>query len=149
MKELPLTGPKFEDQTPQTFMLYVKSLLNNNNISKEVSGISLTIGSKKTVIKVLRESKSFTRDEITILAKEYGVAESFLLELFKKRKIGVTYEDSDERRNIEVTIKAKKNAGPRKPSRRKNQSLDKLQQLVDNSRLLEESSVFTVDEVEK
>jgi len=147
MKTIPLTGPEFSSQTPDSFISYVKSLIHNKT-SKEVQGVSISIsGSNKLTIRFSRETKVVSREELSLLAKEYKQDEQELLKLFRKRKIEVIYDDTDNRRETETPVKAKKNAGHKRSPRRKKASVDQLLEPSSDTRLHEESGVQSDSEV--
>lgn len=145
----PLISPiAYETHSAESFYAYIKSLMNSN-ASKEVSGVSISKSGEKLTIRMSRSPKVVTRDELTILAKEYELNETELLKIFKKRKIGIDYADNDERKSTELTTtRTKKNAGSK---RKKRQDVSENQLLVveRDSRLHEESSVLVDSEPTK
>lgn len=137
-----LIGKAFGLYDAESFYAFVKSLIksNNPNQSKEVMGVSLSQLKGKTTIRLTRDSKTLTRDELTKLAQEYKLTEQELLVLFKKRKIGIMYDISDTRiESDKAAIEA--HVGAKKTRKRKVSDRDELQQLGDNPGMLEESSV--------
>lgn len=142
-KKIPLLARAFIDHTPETFHTYVKSLAAvRATASKEVNAVGIVFKGDKVTVRVKREPKIVTRDEVATLAAEYKREETYILELFKKRKVGIAYEDNDERRSTdEQHFRAKKDAKPKRPSRRKKASSDQLQFFVDHTRLPEEGAV--------
>lgn len=106
-------------------MLYVKSMMNAKS-SKEVLGVAINIKENRTTIKVNRETKAVSRDELATLAKEYKLDEIELLKLFIKRKIEVIYDDNDARLEQESAYKTKKNARNKKTSKQQDPSINKL-----------------------
>lgn len=137
-----LIGKAFSSYCPDSFHAFVKSLIksNNPNQSKEVMGISISQLKEKTTVRLTRDSKTITRDELTKLSQEYKLTEQELLILFKKRKIGIMYDISDIRiESDKAAIEA--NAGIKKTRKRKVSDRDELQQLSDHSGMPQESSV--------
>ncbi len=104
-----LLGPPISKQTPEDFIEYVKGLYNAaaSKGSKSVDGVTLTLG-KRTIVRIKRDPKALTRDEVARLAEEHETDEVSLLTLFHSRKIGITYGEGDERQIIEASIFAKK-----------------------------------------
>lgn len=137
-----LIGRAFGLYDAESFHSFVKSLIksNNPNQSKEVMGVSLSQLKGKTTIRLTRDSKTLTRDELTKLSEEYKLTEQELLVLFKKRKIGIMYDISDTRiESDKAAIEA--HAGNKKTRKRKVSDRDELQQLGDNPRMFEENSI--------
>ncbi len=130
MKRIPLIAKAFGEHTPESFYAYVKSLLSNkSNSSKEVQGVSITFKSDNTTIRISRDAKAVSRDELALLATEYLKDEMTLLQLFTKRKVGITYEDNDGRRDTDASWLAedkKRNVKPKRTAGRKNKGVDKL-----------------------
>lgn len=117
--------------TPEEFHLHVKNLYYVDTVNKEsisAPGITLYFG-KRTIIRVKRDPKTITREEITELSKEYDKEEAEMLKIFKTRKIEVTYADSDARKDTDRTACEEGNDKPRKTRKRKVKSTNKL--LVD------------------
>lgn len=76
--------------TPENFYNYCLSLIQKNlkTQSSAVDGVGISFG-KRTIVRVKREPKFVTRNEIKLLAEEYRKEEQELLDLFTKRKIDV------------------------------------------------------------
>lgn len=138
-----LIGKSFDSYTPESFYDFAKGLVKTSgNKSKEATGISITLKAGKTSLRMTRTDKTVTRTEVEKLASEYKLTELELLLMFKKRKVEITYELSDVRRNQdEESLKA--NAGSIKASRRKILAENKLQQSEHNSGMSAESTVST------
>ena len=81
MKQQPLIAPKhFLEHTPESWLSYVKSL--KQEPEKPSSGIFLTRTKKgKLSLRVAREPKVISQDEIETLAREAGfpISEVYLL----------------------------------------------------------------------
>jgi phosphate starvation-inducible protein PhoH len=120
-----------------------------SNVSKEVTGISLSFKGSKLTVRFQSETKQVTRDELAKLAKEYAQDELELLAQFRKRKIEVIYASDDPRSELESSIKAQKNVRAKRSSRRKTVSPDQLLQPISDPRLHEEGSISTFAEVEE
>jgi hypothetical protein len=138
-----LIGKAFASYDPESFYNFVKSLIksNNPNQSKEVMGVSLSRLKNKTTIRITRDSKTLTRDELTKLAQEYKLTETELLVLFKKRKIGIMYDLNDTRHETDSKLLAEANAGVKKTRKRKISDRDELQLAEHSSGVFEEGSV--------
>jgi hypothetical protein len=142
-KQIPLLAKALWTQSPEDYFAYVKGLIiSKATASKEVSSVGIVFKKDRITVRVNRDPKQVTRDEVTSLAVEYAKDELWLLELLTKRKIGIHYETNDSRITTdEEHFQAQRDAKPRKASKRKAKSKDKLQLSFDNSRLLEESSI--------
>ena len=140
-----LIGKAFESYTPESLYEFAKSLIksNNPNQSKEVMGVSLSQAKGKTTIRITRDSKTLTRDELTKLSEEYKLTEQELLLLFKKRKIGIMYDLNDARieHDKQIINSAKKNVGVKKAGKRKVSDRDEIQLTEHSSGMPQESSV--------
>jgi hypothetical protein len=112
-----LIGKPFAQFSPEEYHTHIKSFIKDSpSTSKEVQGVSITQKGKRLTVKVLRDSKALSREEVTLLATEYKLDEQELLKLLKKRKIGVIYEPNDPRSESDET-QHKKNAKPRSKRR--------------------------------
>jgi hypothetical protein len=142
-KRIPLLAKAFAGHNPESFQAYIKSLAAvRATASKEVNAVGIVFKGDKVTVRVKRDPKLVTRDEVATLALEYKKPETLILELFKKRKVDIAYEDNDARRETdEQHFRSKKDAKPKRPSRRKKASSDQLQFFVDHSRLPEEGAV--------
>lgn len=153
MKQLPLTGPDFLKQTPETFWAYCKSLIvRKASVSTEVSGFAISFMPTRTTVRTDRKPKFITRDELVLLAKEYKKTEEELVILMQQRKVEVRYADNDTRREADTAKLAEekqRNAKPKKARKRKASSEDQLLKPVDNARLHEESPIQPGGEIQK
>lgn len=142
-----LIGAEFKTYTVESFYNFVKSLIRNSpNGSKEVLGISISQKAGKTTIRLNRSDKSLNRDEVSKLAEEYKIEELELLKLLTKRKIGIFYGIDDTRAAQDQTA-LKANAGDKKTRKRKDASLNQLQQPECDSGMQAESLLQPHQEV--
>lgn len=138
-KALPLLAPKafaaFANATE--WLTYVRSLIIVKDLkeAKSVPGVGIVFKANNTrvTIRVKRDPKIVKRDEITKLAIEYGKPELDILALFRKRKLEVSYEQSDVRAHSDALHfdslrkrKPKGNVKPRRTRKRKATSADQL-----------------------
>lgn len=77
--------------TQEEFFAQVDSLRlkPQNKDSKAVPEIALMFNETKTIVRVKRNPKYVTSDEIALLAKEYDKPEEFIIMLFTSRKIAI------------------------------------------------------------
>jgi hypothetical protein len=145
-----LIGKPFSSYDAESFYAFVKSLVRSSspNQSKEVMGVSISRTASKTSIRITRDSKTLTRDELTKLASEYKLTETELLMLFQKRKIGIMYDLNDSRieHDKQALESAKADAGTKKTRKRKVSDRDELQLSSHNPGVHEESSVQAPNE---
>jgi hypothetical protein len=121
----------------------------NSKSSKEVLGVAINIGSNDRItIKISRETKAVSRDELSTLSTEYKLDELTLLQLFIKRKIEVIYDDSDPRQQLEAQYKTKKNARNKK-ARKQDPSLNQLLESISDSRLSQEIPIPATNGVQE
>ncbi len=148
--EIPLLSPKaFLEHTTESFYAYIKNMMNSNR-SKEVRGVSISVGkADKITIRIEREEKIVSREELELLAQEYNIDEMKLLTLFIKRKIGISYDNSPKRESdIAAINEAKANARAERLAMRKKAGNDKFLKPKRNSRLHEESTIQPTTEPE-
>lgn len=92
MKKVPLLSPKhISKYDAAEYMEYVKSLYIDPNANKPIPREFNASRTKKgsIVIRIKRDPKYITKEEIKILAKELDLPQSEMFLLIKKRKIGV------------------------------------------------------------
>jgi hypothetical protein len=135
----------YAEHTPESFHHYIKTLMSSAT-SREVQGVSLSVGDK-LVIRMTRNPKLVTRDELSTLAKEYKLDEMELLLTFKKRKIGIDYANNDERLKSDAdhAARIKKDANDKRKLMRQNASRDKLLKSVGDTRLHEEGAILATE----
>lgn len=100
-----LLGPPIGSYTPEGFIEYVKSLYNAaaSKGSKSVDGVTLTFG-KRIIVRIKRNPKAVTRDEVVRLAEENEQDEIELITLLHSRKVGIVYATGDARQELESHI---------------------------------------------
>lgn len=90
--KIPLLSPKaIHLHSAQSFINYLKTLKQrpeSKTLSKVVEGINIS-NAKRLMIKVSRENKIFTEEEIDLLINEFKLEKASLLEALMKRKIEV------------------------------------------------------------
>ena len=140
----PLLAPQaFLSHTAESFYAYIKGMMVSN-VSKEVSGVSISLGkANKITIRMSREEKLVTREELSLLATEYKLNEFELLQLFIKRKIGINYDNDTIRAESDRAslANAKEDARNKRIAMRKEKSIDKLLKPKRNTRLHEKSPI--------
>lgn len=89
-----LLGTDLSSQTPEGLIEYIKSLVmrTESKASKSVDEITITFGNR-IIIRVRRNPKYVTVDEIARLAVEYKKEVAELNALFKLRKIEVRADE--------------------------------------------------------
>lgn len=150
----PLLARAFGTHTKESWAEFLRSLITtqNSNESKTIPGVSFSFNQLKTTVRINREPKLVTRDEISVLATEYAKSEAELLLLLKTRKIEVTYVDNDARRADDAADCAKAKADAklkRVPRKRKAAGKDKLQLAGHDSHLPTQSAVQPGEEPKK
>jgi hypothetical protein len=119
-----LTKP-MSHYTPEEYMEYIRSLYmaHDQKESKRIQGVSLTKGRRGFRLTVRRENKSFTEQEIYLLAEEAGVAVEELTE-FLHRTGRTIYNALGDKQN--GPTKTQKTNVKHKPGKRKDASADQL-----------------------
>ena len=89
-RTIPLIGPAFTEQTPETFKEYVTSLYEQPANTTPVPGVKICYGDKVTQVRFAKgKEKKVTKKDVKVLAEFYEKKETEILELFKKRKVVV------------------------------------------------------------
>lgn len=90
--KIPLLSPKSIHMfSSLEYIEYIKSLRKKSEsktLSKNVEGINIS-NSKRLIIKITREHKLFTEEEIDLLVAEFSLEKRILLEALMKRKVEV------------------------------------------------------------
>ncbi len=135
-KEIPLLSPKpFDQFTALEFVDYIKSIRlvsTSKTLSKSIEGVFISNG-KRLITKVTKTKTEFTDAEIDALCAEFKVEKETLITNLMKKKLVVLDEHGQPR------AKAKRDAKPRKTSKRKAKGKDKLLESGSDSDLQEKS----------
>lgn len=86
---IPLIGPDFKRQSPLTFYNRVRSLFEKPAGSSSVEGIKISFGKKVTQVRVTRQERVVTHQEVELLAKEYDKTVEEISETLTKRKVQI------------------------------------------------------------
>lgn len=155
---IPLIGKAFESFSVEEWKSYVIGLIIklDSKESKSAPNVSIVFKDKRVTLRVKREPKFVTREEISQLAEEYSKTELEILELFSKktRKIEIRYADNDDRREsdqeqLRASKPTKKNAGARKPRKRKAKDQHQLLEPGHDSHLSAQSGIQPSSEAKK
>lgn len=138
----------FESFTPEAFREFVKNLrIKTNTESKAVASVGIVFRPNRTTVRVKRDPKIVSREEIDLLAAEYGKTSQEIINILIQRKVGVSYEPSDSRQSTELAgaAEAKRNAKPHKNRKRKTESTHQFFEPRCDSQLHEEGPISAPD----
>lgn len=122
--KLILADKRVCEYDPTEFMLYVKSLMRDikQNYSA-VPGIRVNIGANRTTVRMDRELKQVSLEELKIIASEKEVTLEEIIAIFIKRKIPIIGYEGEQN---EPKPRQKRNDKPKSKRRKSPKTEDKL-----------------------
>lgn len=89
MKRIPLIGPDFKRLSPKAFHDRIKSLFEAPPGTSSVDGIKISFGKKVTQVRVTRDERIITKEEVKLLAEEHDKPVEEIEALLIKRKVRI------------------------------------------------------------